>query len=88
MWLTLLQQLAATGGPVGVTLALAYMYIRQLHRELREVETKRVQDAQTVIQKMLDLNDKWHETINSQVEVSEAQKSLLADLRTMMMNRR
>lgn len=86
MWETLLQSLATTGGPIGVFCALAYLYIRQLHREIREVETKRVADAQSMIQKLLDLNDKWHETINSQIEVSEAQKSLLTDVKGLLMN--
>lgn len=83
----LLQQLATTGGPVGISLGIAYLYIRQLHKELREVEDKRVKDQQAMVSKLLELNDKWNETINSQIEVSEAQKVLLSDVKTMLIDR-
>lgn len=84
----LLLHLAQTGGPIGICLGLAYLYIRQMHREIREVETKRVSDSQAMVQKLLELNDKWNETINSQIEVSEAQKQLFTDLKTMIMDLR
>lgn len=77
----LLLELAKAGGPVGVCLALAYLYIREQHRALREVESKRVADAQAMVSKLLELNDKWNETLNSHIEVAEAQKQLLLDLK-------
>ncbi len=77
----LIIHLLSSGGPVGVSLAVCYLYIRQQHRELREVENKRVEDNKAMVQKLLELNDKWNETINAQIEVSEAQKQLLADLK-------
>jgi len=82
----LLGHLAANGGSIGVVLGLAYLYIRQQHKELREVENKRVLDNQAMVTKLLELNDKWNETINSQIEVSEAQKVLLADLKTQLIH--
>jgi hypothetical protein len=80
----LLTHLATNGGSVGVALGLAYLYIRQQHKELREVENKRVEDNKAMVTKLLELNDKWNETINAQIEVSEAQKTLLADLKLQM----
>ncbi len=79
---TLLANLAEHGGPVGVTLALAYMYIRQQHSELMSVQDQRVKDAKAMVDKLLELNDKWNETINAQIEVSEAQKTILADVQS------
>ncbi len=77
----ILLQLASHGGPVGAVLALVWLYVRQLHKELTETQNKRVEDAQSMISKLLDLNDKWNETISAQIEASEAQKQLLADLK-------
>lgn len=78
----LLGLLAERAGPIGVVLALAYLYIRQQHKELAEVQEKRVSDQQAMIAKLLELNDKWNETINAQIEVSEAHKQILQDLKT------
>jgi predicted transcriptional regulator len=80
----LLTHLATQGGAVGVCLGLSYLFIRQLHKELREVENKRVEDNKAMVSKLLELNDKWNETINAQIEVSEAQKTLLADIKAQM----
>jgi len=77
----LLLKIAQTGGPVGICLVLMYLFARQQDKTVREVEAKRVADAQAMTQKLLDLNDKWNETINSQIEVQEAQKNLLSDVR-------
>lgn len=85
--LDLFDKLATTGGPVGVCLAFAYLYIRQQHKELRDVETKRVSDQQAMVTKLLELNDKWNETINSQIEVSEAHKQILSDMKSLLMER-
>ncbi len=82
----LILHLASDLGPVGLVLAAAYLYIRQQHRELREVETKRVDDNKAMVAKLLELNDKWNETINAQIEVSEAQKQLLADLKLQLLD--
>lgn len=84
----LVLDLLRSGGPVGIALAACYLYIRQQHRELREVEGKRVDDNKAMVQKLLELNDKWNETINAQIEVSEAQKTLLADLKAQLTERR
>lgn len=81
----LLLKLAENGGPVGICLAFAYLYIRQQHREIREVENKRVTDQQAMVSKLLELNDKWNETINSQVEAMEANRLLLSDLKTLLL---
>ena len=77
--------LLSSGGPVGVALAMCYLYIRQQHNELREVSEKRVEDNKAMVSKLLDLNDKWNETINAQIEAGEAQKQLLVDLKTQLM---
>ena len=81
----LLIHLLSSGGPVGLTLAACYLYIRQQHKELREVESKRVEDNKAMVHKLLELNDKWNETINALVEMNEAQKTLLADLKQQML---
>lgn len=84
----LLSSLAEHGGPVGVSLALAYLYIRQQHSELMAVQDQRVKDAKSMVDKLLELNDKWNETINAQIEVSEAQKAILADVQNRLPARR
>jgi hypothetical protein len=80
----LLTSLAQIGGATGISLGLAYLYIRQLNKELRDVENKRVDDNKAMVTKLLELNDKWNETINASIEVAEGQKQLLADLRNMV----
>lgn len=82
----LLTHLASSGGPIGVVLGLAYLYIRQLHREIREVENKRVDDNKAMVSKLLELNDKWNETINASIEVSEATKNSLTTLNHQLMD--
>lgn len=82
----LLAKLATAGGPVGITLVLVYLYVKGLSEQVREVESKRVADAQAMVQKLLDLNDKWNEAVNSQVEVQEASKQLLGDLRQLILD--
>jgi hypothetical protein len=78
----LLALLVERAGPVGVVLAIAYLYIRQQHKELAEVQEKRVTDQQAMVAKLLELNDKWNETINAQIEASEPQKQILQDLKS------
>lgn len=75
-------------GPVGVVLGLVWLYLKQLHKELAEVQEKRVAEAQATINKLLELNDKWNETISAQIESAEGLKPLLMDLKTLLQNRR
>ncbi len=78
----LLQLLASTAGPIGIVLAITYWYVNKLHKELMEVQEKRVTDQQAMVSKLLELNDKWSEAIATQSEVMEAQKYLLGDIKT------
>jgi hypothetical protein len=80
----LIARIATEMGPIGLVLAAAYMYIRLQHKELREVEAKRVDDNKAMVTKLLELNDKWMETINAQMEVGEEQKNALMDLKKLL----
>ena len=84
----LLTHLVTNGGSIGATLGLAYLYIRELNRQIRDVESKRVEDNKAMVTKLLELNDKWSETINAQAEVMESQKTLLADLKQLVVDQR
>ncbi len=81
----LLLEILSRSGPVGVVLCLAYLYTRQLHKEITVVQSKRVEDSKAMVDKLLELNDKWSETLNAQAEVSEGQKQALVDLRQLLM---
>ncbi len=80
----LLELLATNAGPIGIVLAITYWYVNKLHKELVDVQNKRVTDQQAMVSKLLELNDKWHEALNAQSETAEAQKILLGDLKYLL----
>lgn len=84
----LLTSLATNGISSGVVLGLAYLYIRHLDKQIRDVENKRVEDNKAMVSKLLELNDKWSETLNAQSEVIELQKQALTDIRQILMDER
>ena len=80
--------LVKIGGFAGVCLGFCFMYIRIQHNDLLAAMAKNSADKDAMIQKLLDLNDKWNETINTQIDVQEAQKQLLQDLKQLVLEQR
>jgi hypothetical protein len=73
-------EIAKGAGPAGVCLLAAYWYIRQLQTDISNVQQKRVDDAQSMINKLLELNDKWNEALNEKVDLAENTQELLKEV--------
>lgn len=67
-------EVAKSLGPAGLSLVAAYLYIKQMHKEYVELSQKRVEDHQAMVGKLLELNDKWNEAINSQSDLIAVQQ--------------
>lgn len=87
-----LQKLAEQAGVTGTILALALLAIWYIDRErkrdlaikdkmLQEVQNKRVADAQAMVDKLLSLNDKWNETLQTQLQAGAESTKVLMDVR-------
>lgn len=50
-------------GPLGAIIVLGGLYVAKLHKQLKEVQDSRVSDAQRVVDRVLELNDKTNEAI-------------------------
>jgi len=60
---------------------------RSLERRTTEIQgasDKRTLDAQKVTQQLLDLNNKWNETINHQVVVVKAQTEAFREIKSVL----
>jgi hypothetical protein len=57
----LIKQLLQTYGSLGAVLVVAGYALRALHRQLTEVQEKRIADAQAATAKLLELVQKQHE---------------------------
>lgn len=75
----LLQELGRSG-LLGVLLALALAWIYNLHKQINMLQNKRVSDATAVTDKMLELNDKWNDTIREQVKAVESMEATMRRL--------
>lgn len=80
----LLKELVSHGGLFGAILFMCYLYIRDLSAKLNDIQDKRVADQQAMIEKLLELNDKWNDTLNSSLESAEAQQELVKDLKSVL----
>lgn len=69
------------GGPVGLTLVLCYIYIRQLYRDLQESNKGRVEDQKAVVEKLLQLTDKQHEALDTLASQNEANQKAIESLK-------
>ena len=56
-------------GVLGPVLGAAVWFIWRLHKDLREVEKCRSDDAKQVIDKVLSINDKWQTAFTANAEV-------------------
>ena len=92
----MLSELAKQAGGVGTVLALCLLAIRKLHSDsqqaqiryitsLQEIQEKWVRDAQAMIDKLLDLNNKWNLTLTSQAEASDGLVKVMTELRELVM---
>ena len=70
-------------------------YALSLAKSLKETQDKRTADAQAVIEKLLQLNDKWNSTITEQIKLVEIiddtlreVKQALKELRDFMLEKR
>lgn len=72
-------------GPVVVALAIYTWKLhrenRDLQKENRECHEKRVADAQQVTEKVLQLNDRWNQTIGTFSALMTEQKTAAAEVR-------
>lgn len=82
-------------GVLGVLLAIALWYIYKLHnernaveeqhkRDLKEVQDKRTEDAKLVVDKLLQINDKWNAALSDQLRMMETIEPTLKELRGIM----
>lgn len=73
----MLIELAKQAGVAGTILALCMIYIWRLSQDMQKIQDKRVADAQAMVDKLLELNAKWNETLRALVEKdTEANKAL------------
>jgi hypothetical protein len=69
-------------GPLGAILVACGLYLRHLHRMLKEVQDARVADAQRVVDRVLDLNDRTNEAIGGLTAAVDRLYTLLEADRT------
>ncbi len=88
----LLEQLAEHLGVPGVILALCLWALWKVYKDgkkaqegyekqLKEIHEKRVADAQSMVEKLLSLNDKWNQTLQSQLQSSSDGAKVLEEVR-------
>jgi deoxyadenosine/deoxycytidine kinase len=56
----------------------------RLHKDLREVEKCRAEDAKQVIDKLISINDKWQQAFTANAEVLKLNNSALEQVKDAM----
>lgn len=67
-------------GILGPILIAVGWYTLRLQSQLRDSQEKRVDDAQKVVAKLLDLNDRWNASFNQATSSQEELRELLLRL--------
>jgi deoxyadenosine/deoxycytidine kinase len=68
-------------GILGPVVASCVWFIVRLHKDLREVEKARAEDAKQVIDKLIGINDKWQQAFTANAEVLKLNNSALEQVK-------
>jgi len=79
----IVEALAQYGMPGIVIAALGFVAWRQ-SRDLKELTDKRVEEARSVGKDLLELAEKWNETLSKLVEGVRSQKDGMSEVRRVM----